>query len=249
MRVIALEEHVAFRQFTGEIDPALSQRRGMMPGLGAGSQVDALNDVENRLRAMDEAGIDVQVLSIVGAGADLLPPDAGPGFARRYNDELAAVVSKHPDRFSGFAHLPLTAPEAAADELERTVREHKFCGALISGHTNEKFLDDPMFEPVIAERKRWAYRSTLIREFRRRASGAPITTASIRPCRTRFRMPAGVGTPRPRCTSCGSCCRARSTVATRSFSSSSATWAKGCRPCWPAAIMRSETAQPVCSAR
>jgi predicted TIM-barrel fold metal-dependent hydrolase len=118
--------------------------------LGAGSREDNLDDVDGlRLRSMDEAGIDVQVLSVVGAGADLLPPDAGPAFARRYNDELAAIVHRHPDRFSAFAHLPLTAPEAAADELERTVRDHGFCGALINGHTGEKFLDDPRFDPVL----------------------------------------------------------------------------------------------------
>jgi uncharacterized protein len=150
MRVIALEEHVSFRRFTKEIDPALIERRGMARGLGAGSREDNLDDVDGqRLRSMDEAGIDVQVLSVVGAGADLLPPDAGPAFARRYNDELAAIVHRHPDRFSAFAHLPLTAPEAAADELERTVREHGFCGALINGHTNEKFLDHPTFDPVL----------------------------------------------------------------------------------------------------
>jgi uncharacterized protein len=150
MRVIALEEHVSFRRFTKEIDPALIERRGMARGLGAGSREDNLDDVDGlRLRSMDEAGIDVQVLSVVGAGADLLPPDAGPAFARRYNDELAAIVHRHPDRFSAFAHLPLTAPEAAADELERTVRDHGFCGALINGHTGEKFLDDPRFDPVL----------------------------------------------------------------------------------------------------
>jgi predicted TIM-barrel fold metal-dependent hydrolase len=150
IRVIALEEHVSFRRFTSEIDPVLAERRGMALGLGAGSRADNLDDVDGqRLRSMDEAGIDVQVLSVVGAGADLLPPDAGPGFARRYNDELAAVVHRHPDRFSAFAHLPLTAPEAAADELERAVREHGFCGALINGHTNEKFLDHPTFDPVL----------------------------------------------------------------------------------------------------
>lgn len=150
MRVIALEEHVSFHRFAQEIDPALIARRGFVPGMGAGSRAGELEDIQDqRLRSMDEAGIDVQVLSVVGAGADLLPPDAGPAFARRYNDELAAEVRKHPDRFSGFAHLPLTAPAAAADELERTVREYGFCGALINGHTNEKFLDDPMFDPVL----------------------------------------------------------------------------------------------------
>jgi predicted TIM-barrel fold metal-dependent hydrolase len=92
---------------------------------------------------------DVQVLSVIGAGADLLPAEAGPSFARRYNDELAAAVQRHPDRFSAFAHLPLTAPAAAADELERAVKQHGFCGAMISGHTDDKFLDHPMFDPVL----------------------------------------------------------------------------------------------------
>lgn len=149
-RVIALEEHVSLHDFTREVDPALVLRRGYMDGMGANSRAAALNDVhDQRLRSMDEAGIDVQVLSVVGPGADLLPPDAAPDYARRYNDEVAALVAMRPDRFSAFAHLPLTAPEAAADELERTVREHGFCGALISGHTGEKFLDDPVFDPVL----------------------------------------------------------------------------------------------------
>ncbi len=150
MRVIALEEHLRFGRFVGEIDPSLVQRRGMLPSLGVNVRANDLEDVEEqRLRSMDEAGIDIQVLSVVGPGADLLPPDAGPAFASRYNDEVAAIVKRHPDRFSAFAHLPSTAPEAAADELERTVRHYGFCGALINGHTDEKFLDDPMFDPVL----------------------------------------------------------------------------------------------------
>ena len=150
MCVIALEEHVSFRHLAGEIDPALVARRGFALGLGAGSRADELNEVETqRLHQMDEAGIDVQVLSVVGPGAELLAPEAGPDFARRYNDELAGVVRKHPDRFSAFAHLPLSAPQAAADELERTVHDFGFCGALINGHTDGKFLDDPMFDCVL----------------------------------------------------------------------------------------------------
>ncbi len=150
MRIIALEEHVSFRRFASEIDPGLKLRRGMAPALGPESRTDDLDEVdEKRLRLMDEAGIDVQVLSVIGAGADLLPADAGPAFARRYNDELAARVQRHPDRFAAFAHLPLTAPEAAAGELERTVQQYGFCGAMISGHTDEKFLDHPMFDPVL----------------------------------------------------------------------------------------------------
>ena len=213
MRVIALEEHVSFRRFASEIDPALVQRRGFMPGMGANSKTDALNEVEDqRLRSMDEAGIDLQVLSVVGAGADLLPPDAGPAFARRYNDELAAVVRKHPDRFSAFAHLPLTAPQAAADELERTHREYGFCGALINGLTNEKFLDDPMFDPVLERAAALGVPLYIHPGIPPESVRRAYYTSSIRRSRTCYRMQVGDGTPRPPFISCGWCSQARSTV-------------------------------------
>lgn len=99
---------------------------------------------------MDENGITVQVLSVSGPGADLLPPEAGPAWARAANDALADAVKAHPGRLAGFAHLPLTAPEAAANELERCVREFGFHGALINGLTDGRFLDHPSFAPILA---------------------------------------------------------------------------------------------------
>src|SRR4030095_2750934 len=48
---------------------------------------------------------------------------------------------------SGFAHLGLQHAGAAADELERSMRELKFCGAMINGHTNGKYLDDRSLDP------------------------------------------------------------------------------------------------------
>ncbi|HXP93332.1 MAG TPA: amidohydrolase family protein [Candidatus Binatia bacterium] len=149
IRIVALEEHLRFPSFVAELDPGAIARRGW--GGGIAFRRDELAEVDGaRLTSMDEAGITVQVLSVVEPGADLMSPEAGPPFARRYNDAVAAVVRGHPDRFSAFAHLPLTAPEAAADELERTVRELGFPGALISGSTDGKFLDDGVFEPVLA---------------------------------------------------------------------------------------------------
>ena len=62
--------------------------------------------------------------------------------ARASNDFLAKEVQKRPDRYSGFAHLAMQDAKAAADELERCVRDLKFCGAMINGHTNGKYLDD-----------------------------------------------------------------------------------------------------------
>ncbi len=107
-----------------------------------------------RLAAIDEAGITVQVLSLSGPGADLLPPAQSVRWAREVNDYLARAVADHPDRYAGFAHRPTTAPAAAADELERCVRELRFFGALINGTTDGKFLDAPEFEPILARAER-----------------------------------------------------------------------------------------------
>ena len=82
---------------------------------------------------LEEAGISLQVLSLAGPGADLLPPREGAAWAREANDALAGLVSAHPDSFAGLAHLPLTDPDA--DELERRVNRLEFKGALVQGST------------------------------------------------------------------------------------------------------------------
>jgi predicted TIM-barrel fold metal-dependent hydrolase len=99
---------------------------------------------------MDAAGITVQVLSVAGPGADLVPGQPGIDLARAYNDALAEACARHPTRYRGFAHLPLLTPEAAADELQRTVKELGFHGVLVNGATDGRFLDDPAFEPILA---------------------------------------------------------------------------------------------------
>ena len=58
-----------------------------------------------------------------------------------------AKSTNSPDRYSGFAHLPMQDAKAAADELERCMRELKFCGAMINGHTNGQYLDHPSLQP------------------------------------------------------------------------------------------------------
>jgi predicted TIM-barrel fold metal-dependent hydrolase len=154
-RIIALEEHVAYPDMTSRIPLAARQLAGWPapddPHSSVAAYAQQLAEVgPERLRLMDEAGITLQVLSISGPGAELLPPDEGPAFAREYNDRLAADIARYPDRFRGFAHLPLTNPSAAADELARTVHEHHFLGALIKGTTSNLFLDDPQFAPLLA---------------------------------------------------------------------------------------------------
>ncbi len=103
---------------------------------------------EQRLQMMDKTGIARAVLAIAGPGVQA-ERDAAKAVraARASNDFLAKELQKRPDRYSGFAHLAMQDPKAAADELERCVRELKFCGAMINGHTNGKYLDDRSYDP------------------------------------------------------------------------------------------------------
>jgi predicted TIM-barrel fold metal-dependent hydrolase len=99
---------------------------------------------------MDAAGITVQVLSNTGPGPDLVPGPEGIAIAREMNDHLAAAISHHPDRFAGFAVLPMQSPEATAAELVRAVKELRFVGALINGTTEGRFLDHPGYDDLLA---------------------------------------------------------------------------------------------------
>jgi predicted TIM-barrel fold metal-dependent hydrolase len=96
---------------------------------------------------MDAAGIDVQILSNV-PGVEAVEIPQAVELARQANDAVVAAAAEHPDRFLGFATLPMRDPDAAVAELERTVRDHGFVGALINGHVDGRYLDDPFFWPV-----------------------------------------------------------------------------------------------------
>lgn len=154
MRIVALEEHFMLPELVGRIDRGAILQRGFPPPEVPWGQASKQNELKEmgpvRLADMDASGITVQVLSVSGPGADLVAGDAGIALARDYNDALAKSVAGHPDRYRGFAHLPMMTPEAAAEELERAVRELGFHGALINGATDGRFLDDPAFEPILA---------------------------------------------------------------------------------------------------
>src|SRR5262249_34464828 len=103
---------------------------------------------EMRLEAMDKAGIERCVLSIAGPGVQAeRDTKTARDKAREANDLLAREIDKRPKRYAGFAHLAMQDAAAAADELERCMRELKFCGAMINGHTHGKYLDDRAFDP------------------------------------------------------------------------------------------------------
>ncbi len=103
---------------------------------------------ELRLASMDRAGIARAVLSISGPGVQA-ERDAAMATrkAREANDFLAVEIERRPDRYAGFAHIAVQDPKAAVDELERCMRDLKFRGAMINGHTNGQYLDDPALYP------------------------------------------------------------------------------------------------------
>lgn len=140
-RVIALEE--AF------LHPKLRERYPSAWGKMFDLLGDRLTDVgPERIRRMDAAGIDMQVLSHVQPGVQTFDRDVAVRLSREVNDWLGGVVNAYPTRFGGFAMLPTQAPEEAARELERTVTQFGFKGALINGHTQGRYLDDDAFSPI-----------------------------------------------------------------------------------------------------
>jgi len=154
MRTVAIEENFTVPALARRIDSAAISRRGFrsrtLPPNGP-NPLELLPEIgERRLQSMDEAGITMQVLSGTGPGPDLVPGPDGVAMSREMNDYLAAAVARHPGRFAGFAALPMQAPDAAALELARAVKELGFLGALINGSTNGLFLDHPSYDSLLA---------------------------------------------------------------------------------------------------
>jgi predicted TIM-barrel fold metal-dependent hydrolase len=140
MRVVAIEEHFSTRDLLASAD---------LSWMPASPRERLLDVAAGRLAEMDAAGIDLQVLSVMGPAAQELPGQTGISLARALNDELHDLVTAHPERFAAFAALPTSEPDAAAVELERTVTQLGFVGALINGTTGGRFLDDPVFSPIL----------------------------------------------------------------------------------------------------
>jgi 2,3-dihydroxybenzoate decarboxylase len=138
MRYIALEEAFFIRELTQRQPVAtifdMRALRHRFKTDNAGRYQRRLTDfTDYRLPEMDEAGIDVQVMSLPVPGLQVdIEPAVAQDNARLATDYLADVVSRYPDRFHGFAALPLPDPAAAAKELERAITQLGFCGALVN---------------------------------------------------------------------------------------------------------------------
>jgi 2,3-dihydroxybenzoate decarboxylase len=145
VKKIALEEHFLSPGLVDIWRPTMTD----VPAPVVEKIYQQLTDFDDvRLASMDKAGIEKAVLSISGPGVQA-ERDAAAAVrkARAANDFLAGQIQKRPDRYAGFAHIAVQDPKAAAGELERCMRELKFCGAMINGHTHGLYLDDRSLDP------------------------------------------------------------------------------------------------------
>lgn len=152
MRIVTLEEHWS--------EPALDTAGGaaraeLVPGYAAAfapgmpytQQMDLMADIgTRRIADMDRHGITTQVLSCLNTA---VPADVAPALTKAANNIAAEAMKQHPGRFEAFAALPTAAPDEAADELRRCVRELGFVGTMIMGRTDGEFLDQPRFDPIL----------------------------------------------------------------------------------------------------
>ena len=138
MQIIAIEEHFStppYRQkvSTNEFRSYYIISRSEQIGHDIGKELDDLG--EARLKHMDAAGVDCRCCPSTRPVAPGFAADEAIPMAKDANDGSRPPMKAHPKRFAGFAALPTAAPEAAADELERCVRDLGFVGAMIHGHT------------------------------------------------------------------------------------------------------------------
>ena len=135
--LIALEEHFFSTGVLNSLDDKYAEQFKHVPGLR-----DKLADLDElRLNDMDRNKISMQVISHA-----CMPGAPSSTQCREGNDQLAAACKKHPDRFAGFAILPMSDPEESSRELVRSIKQHGFVGALIDNHVHGKYYDGDEYD-------------------------------------------------------------------------------------------------------
>jgi predicted TIM-barrel fold metal-dependent hydrolase len=119
-------------------------------GLGAGGGAD----LEARLRLMDRAGVEMQVLSACPQSPYGQDKHKAATAAKFVNDEYTQLVQGHPDRFRAFAALPMPHLEESLGEMSRALDELGMAGVAMNTTVLGQALVDPEYEPVFAELNR-----------------------------------------------------------------------------------------------
>ena len=152
MRIIAIEEHWT----TERIDRALRAQPA-----GTRDESVALNDRgdiparlldigEQRVEAMDAAGVDMQIISLAPPGTHGLPAREAVALSRDANDRASEAADRHPTRLRAMTTLPMSDPDAAVAELQRTANAPAHVGIMSYGRSGERLLDDPVYDDLLA---------------------------------------------------------------------------------------------------
>jgi hypothetical protein len=157
VKIIAIEEHwnsAGIRDALGRLPDGARDESVAFNTMGDNQA--RIEDIgQGRVEAMDAAGIDISILSVVTPATQALPAADAVALARDANDEAASAVRAHPARFRAFATLPTSDPQAAAAELERCATQLGHVGAMVHGRTGSRPLDDPAYDDLFAAAARW----------------------------------------------------------------------------------------------
>ena len=108
--------------------------------------VERLLDIgERRIKDMDAAGTDIQILSLTSPGVQVFDAATANSVAASSNDQLAEAIRKYPTRFAGLAAVAPQDPKEAAKEMERGIKKLGLKGVIINSHTHGEYLDDPKY--------------------------------------------------------------------------------------------------------
>ena len=154
MKLIGVEEHWCPRElFEKEGTPGYENMisvKKLFDNKQYEMVCQSVSDIsKKRLAMMDKISMTMQVLSICNANMEILPDDQAIYYSKLSNDILAKSLEKYPDRLKGLAALPTGVPIEAAKELERCMAKEGFVGAIINGHINGHYLDEPQFDPLL----------------------------------------------------------------------------------------------------
>jgi predicted TIM-barrel fold metal-dependent hydrolase len=158
-RLIATEEAFTIPEQADEFrrvralaysNPDLDMWRAFLaPAPGAPPLLRRLLDLEvERIQIMDQAGVDMHVLSLTSPGVQMFDADTAARLATLANDRLAEAIRKNPARFTGLASFAPQDPPGAAKEIDRAINQLKLNGLIVNSHTNGEYLDDRKFWPI-----------------------------------------------------------------------------------------------------
>jgi predicted TIM-barrel fold metal-dependent hydrolase len=148
IKTVDVHSHCLFHE---SLDLVGEDVKAMMPQMQTRGTKEHFIVIEERLKAMDAMGIDMEVLSInpiFWYGQDR---DKASKIVEIQNAKLAELCAQRPARLAGFASLALQFPDLAVQQLEYAMKKQGLRGAAIGSSVLDENFSDPKFNPVWAK--------------------------------------------------------------------------------------------------